>query len=115
MSLVLPLRLLRGIAQPGKLLLPVEREIARGADEQRNPLAGIDTLDEPAEDEYLCRRIPVKIQQHKVVAISLEEDPRLVEGLGSPHVNAVRPQGFGARVTRRLEPIYEENFFGAVR
>ena len=47
-------QVLRGIAYPGKLLLPVERNVARGTDEQSDPLVSIDALDDPAEDERLC-------------------------------------------------------------
>ncbi len=102
-------------AYPGKLLLPVERDVARGADEQRDPLAGIDTLDDATEDEGLCWRIPVKIEQHEVVATSLEESSRLVEVLGSVHVNAFFPQHSGTRVTRRWEPVNQEDSFASVR
>ncbi len=108
-------QVLRGIAYPGKLPLPVERDVARGTDEQRDPLVGIDVLDDPAEDEHFCMWVPVKIEQHEVVAASLEENSRFVEGLGRTHINAVFAQHPGARVPRGLEAVYEEDSFSTLR
>ncbi len=95
-------QVLGGSAYLGKLLLPVERDVAGGTDEQRDPLTGINTLDDMTKNERLCWRIPVKIEQHEVVASGLKENSRLLKVLGDAHVNAVCPQNYGASVTRGL-------------